>query len=184
VAKKILLLASGTGSLAQALFDSPLSDRADFVGLISDKDSQALERARAADVDAFHLPMQGDRSEWDKQIFSLALTLEPDLVVSVGFMRILSPDFVNRFKVMNTHPALLPDFPGAHAVRDALKAGVTQTGTTVHWVDEGVDTGPIISQRVVPVEPFDTEDSLHERIKIAERNLIVETLLAWIDGAL
>jgi phosphoribosylglycinamide formyltransferase-1 len=99
-------------------------------------------------------------------------------------MRILSPDFVNRFKVMNTHPALLPAFPGAHAVRDALTAGVTQTGTTVHWVDEGVDTGPIISQRIVPIEPSDTEESLHERIKIAERNLIVETLLTWIDGAL
>ncbi len=184
MAKKILLLASGAGSLAQALFDSPLPDRADFVGLISDKDSLALERARLADVPAFHLPMLEDRSEWDKQLFSLALTLAPDIVVSVGFMRILSPDFVHHFKVMNTHPALLPAFPGAHAVSDALKAGVTETGTTVHWVDEGIDTGPIISQRIVLVEPFDTEDSLHERIKIAERNLIVETLLTWIDGAL
>ena len=129
MAKKILLLASGAGSLAQALFDSPLPDRADFVGLISDKDSLALERARLADVPAFHLPMLEDRSEWDKQLFSLALTLAPDIVVSVGFMRILSPDFVHHFKVMNTHPALLPAFPGAHAVRDALKAGVTETGT-------------------------------------------------------
>ena len=96
-------------------------------------------------------------------------------------MRILAPDYVNRFKVMNTHPALLPAFPGAHAVRDALAAGVAETGTSVHWVDAGVDTGPVITQRVVAIEPGDSEDSLHERIKIVERDLIVEALTAWLD---
>ena len=91
-------------------------------------------------------------------------------------MRILSAEFVNRFKVINSHPALLPKFPGAHAVRDALAAGAKETGCTVHWVDAGVDTGPVIAQVSVAIEPNDDEASLHERIKIAERKLIVETI--------
>ena len=183
MAKKILLLASGSGSLAQAIFDAGLSGRAAFVGLISDKDSLALERARTFGVEDFYLPMKADRAEWNSEIFKVTESLQPDLVVSVGFMRVLAPDYVAHFQVMNTHPALLPLFPGAHAVRDALAAGAVETGTTVHWVDAGVDTGPIIAQRKVAIEPGDTEESLHERIKIAERNLIVETLTHWIDGA-
>lgn len=182
--KKILLLASGSGSLAQAIFDSPIMNRADFVGLISDKDSLALDRARTVGVKDFYLPMREDRAEWNREIFELTQTLAPDLVVSVGFMRILDASYVATFKVMNTHPALLPLFPGAHAVRDALAAGTSETGTTVHWVDAGVDTGPIIAQHKVAIDAADTEESLHERIKIAERNLIVETLTHWIDGAL
>jgi len=184
VAKKILLLASGSGSLAQAIFDAGLAERAEFVGLISDKDSLALERARNFGIRDFYLPMKADRTEWNREIFKVTESLQPDLVVSVGFMRVLAPDYVAHFHVMNTHPALLPLFPGAHAVRDALAAGAVETGTTVHWVDAGVDTGPIIAQRKVAIEPGDTEESLHERIKIAERNLIVETLTHWIDGAL
>ena len=184
MAKKVLLLASGSGSLAQAIFNSPLMNRAELVGLISDKDSLALERARKVGVKDFYLPMHEERSKWNKEIFALTQSLEPDLVVSVGFMRILDADYVSHFKVMNTHPALLPLFPGAHAVRDALAAGATETGTTVHWVDAGVDTGPVIAQQRVAIEPNDTEESLHERIKIAERNLIVETLTHWINGAL
>ena len=184
VAKKVLLLASGSGSLAQAIFDASLSNRAEFVGLISDKDSLALERARNFGVRDFYLPMKADRAQWNREIFDLTESLEPDLVLSVGFMRVLAPEYVERFRVMNTHPALLPLFPGAHAVRDALAAGATQTGSTVHWVDAGVDTGPIIAQRIVAIVPGDTEDSLHKRIKIVERHLIVETLTHWIDGAL
>lgn len=183
MAKKILLLASGSGSLAQAIFESPLMNRAEVVGVISDKDSMALERARKVGVKDFLLPMRSDREEWNREIFELTQSLTPDLVVSVGFMRILNPKYVTTFKVMNTHPALLPLFPGAHAVRDALAAGVSETGTTVHWVDAGVDTGPVIAQHKVAIDPTDTEDSLHERIKIAERHLIVETLTHWIDGA-
>ena len=91
-------------------------------------------------------------------------------------MRILPSDFVNRFPTINSHPALLPQFPGAHAVRDALAAGVPVTGTTVHWVDDGVDTGPIITQMEVPVLPGDDEATLHERIKKVERGLIVATI--------
>lgn len=182
--KKILLLASGSGSLAQAIFDADFADRVEFVGLISDQDSLALERARKYGVKDFYLPMKADREEWNREILELTESLQPDLVVSVGFMRVLAPDYVAHFPVMNTHPALLPLFPGAHAVRDVLAAGAVETGTTVHWVDAGVDTGPIIAQSTVAIKATDTEESLHERIKIAERILIVETLTRWIDGVL
>src|ERR1019366_867404 len=94
-------------------------------------------------------------------------------------MRLLAPDFVQAFKVINTHPSLLPLFPGARAVQDALAAGVSVTGTSVHWVDAGLDTGPVIAQRQIDVLPGDDEDTLHERIKIAERTLIVETLMKY-----
>jgi phosphoribosylglycinamide formyltransferase-1 len=110
----------------------------------------------------------------------------PDLVVSAGFMRILGPAFLARFegKTINTHPALLPAFPGAHAVRDALAAGATETGTTVHLVDAGVDTGPVLAQRKVQVNPDDDEATLHERIKVEERALLVEVINAIAKGAL
>ena len=95
-------------------------------------------------------------------------------------MRILSPAITTRFRIINSHPALLPSFPGAHAVRDALAAGVSETGTTIHWVDAGVDTGPVIAQEKVLVHDGDTEESLHERIKIVERGLIVATLASLL----
>jgi len=167
--------------LAQSLFDANFDGRCEFVALISDKQSPALGRARTAGVRDIYLPMKEDRSAWNSEILSISQSLHPDLVISVGFMRILAPDYVHQFKVMNTHPALLPAFPGAHAVRDALAAKVAETGTSVHWVDAGVDTGPVIMQRVVAIEPGDSEDSLHERIKIVERDLIVEALTAWLD---
>jgi phosphoribosylglycinamide formyltransferase-1 len=127
--------------------------------------------------------MLEDRTSWDNQISEATAKSNPDLVVSVGFMRILSKEFVTRFPTINTHPALLPSFPGAHAVRDALSSGASVTGSTVHWVDAGVDTGTIISQKEVLVLPQDDESSLHERIKIVERELIVETLQNFIaDG--
>jgi phosphoribosylglycinamide formyltransferase-1 len=101
---------------------------------------------------------------------------KPDLVVSAGFMRILSPEFVDAYegRFINLHPSLLPSFPGPHAVREALRAGVTVTGTSVHFVDHGVDTGPVILQRTVPIEPDDDEARLHERIKGAEHELLPE----------
>ena len=172
--KRILLLASGSGSLAQAIFDSSLMNQCEVVGLVSDKQSMALDRARSAGVKDYFLPMRENRSTWDSEIYALTESLTPDLVVSVGFMRI------------HTHPALLPAFPGAHAVRDALDAGLSETGTSVHWVDAGVDTGPVIAQRAVAITPGESEETLHERIKIVERDLIVETLTAWLqedDGA-
>ena len=182
--KRILLLASGSGSLAQAIFDADLGENFEIVGLISDRDSLALDRARRHGVKDIYLPMVDDRNQWNSQLFEITQELHPDLVVSVGFMRILDRRYVETFKVMNTHPALLPAFPGAHAVRDALAAGASESGSTVHWVDAGVDTGPIIAQQAVAIESGDTEESLHERIKIVERNLIVETLKLWISGEL
>ncbi len=186
MSKRILLLASGSGSLAQALFDAPFASRCNFVGLISDRDSLARVRARSAGVKDIYLPMMDDRGLWDQELVRVTESFTPDLVISVGFMRILSATYVERFKVMNTHPSLLPAFPGAHAVRDALAAAIDETGASVHWVDDGVDTGALIAQRSVRIEVGDTEESLHERIKIVERGLIVEVLIQWLnesDGA-
>ena len=184
MAKRILLLASGTGSLAAAVIAAQESGEIalDILGLLSDRDSPALQLARDHGLPAFYLPMSKPpvpRAKWDDEIFKVTEELNPDLVVSVGFMRILAPSYVERFQVINTHPSLLPAFPGAHAVRDALLAGVQVTGTTVHRVDAGLDTGPVISQVEVPVMPIDDESTLHERIKIAERALIVETLAKY-----
>jgi phosphoribosylglycinamide formyltransferase-1 len=170
---KLLLLASGTGSLAQALIDANL----DIVSIVSDvKGAKVLDRANTASIESKVIEYRTPRREWDLELINYVESKKPDLVVSVGFMRILSAQFVNQFKVINSHPALLPNFPGAHAVRDALAAGVSKTGCTVHWVDEGVDTGKIIAQAEVSVGPDDDESSLHERIKIVERELIVKTI--------
>ena len=176
---KIVVMASGQGSLAQAIFDAVAIGDVDakIVEVISDKpDAQVLVRAKDFDIPCFVHPMQKDRLTWDAELIDHVDRLQPDLVVSAGFMRILSPIFVARFKMINTHPALLPAFPGAHAVRDAIAAGVPVSGATVHWVDVGVDSGPVIAQAQVPVLPNDDESSLHERIKIVERGLIVATL--------
>ena len=175
----IIVLASGQGSLAQAIFDAVESGelQAEILEVISDQPgAQVLERAEKAGIACFIHPMQKDRLQWDAQLIEHVDRLQPDLVVSAGFMRILSPYFVSRFKMINTHPALLPSFPGAHPVRDAIAAGVSVTGATVHWVDAGVDTGEVIAQAGVEVLPSDDESTLHERIKIVERGLIVATL--------
>lgn len=176
---KIVILASGQGSLAQAIFNAVKSGelKAQILEVVSDKpDAQVLQRATDSGIATFVHPMQKDRLQWDAQLIEHMDGLAPDLVVSAGFMRILSPYFVSRFKIINTHPALLPLFPGAHPVRDAIAAGVAATGASVHWVDAGMDTGEVISQTPVEVLPSDDESSLHERIKIAERGLIVATL--------
>jgi phosphoribosylglycinamide formyltransferase-1 len=173
--KRIVILASGRGSLAQAIFDAQLE--ADIVAVISDQpDAAVLDRAHKARIETFTIPMLPDRTEWDRELETLIAALKPDLVVSAGFMRILSERITSKFKIINSHPALLPLYPGAHAVRDALSAGATETGTTIHWVDAGVDTGKVIAQERVEILPGDTEESLHERIKIVERGLIVATI--------
>ena len=183
---RVVLLASGSGSLAQSIIDARDSDKLniEILQLISDKQSQAIERASAAGISTTYLPMVEDRSIWDTQLFETVKKLNPDLVVSVGFMRILAAPFVSKFPTINTHPALLPKFPGAHAIRDALNAGAQVTGSTVHWVDAGIDTGTVIAQKEVVVLPQDDEASLHERIKIVERELIVETLQSFIAHGL
>ena len=183
---RVVLLASGRGSLAQSIIDARDSGKLniEILQIISDKQSQAIERASAAGISTTYLPMLEDRSIWDTQLFETVKKLNPDLVVSVGFMRILAAPFVSEFPTINTHPALLPKFPGAHAVRDALNAGAQVTGSTVHWVDAGIDTGTVIAQKEVVVLPQDDESSLHERIKIVERELIVETLQSFIAHGL
>jgi phosphoribosylglycinamide formyltransferase-1 len=176
---RIVIMASGSGSIAQAIIDAVGSQdlMAEIVGVISDQpEAKVLERATNAGINALVIPISTNRSDWDKEIISGLDNLRPDLVVSAGFMRILSAECVSKFKIVNSHPALLPLFPGAHAVRDVLAAGATKTGTTIHWVDSGVDTGQIIAQEEVEITAGDTEESLHERIKIVERRLYVATL--------
>jgi len=183
VTARLVVLASGSGTLLQALLDACASGAvtAEVVAVGSDvADCQALVRARYAGIATFaHAP--GDfssRAQWNARMTDEVAALAPDLVVSAGFMRILGPQFVSAFqgRIINTHPALLPAFPGAHAVRDALAYGVKVTGCTVHIVDDGVDTGPILTQCAVEVLPDDDEDTLHERIKIQERRLLIETV--------
>jgi phosphoribosylglycinamide formyltransferase-1 len=173
--KKIVILASGSGTLAQAIFAA--TKDYEIAALVSDRpQAGVIQIAQQFGAKVELLPMSDDRNAWDNEILRLTRKYQPDLIVSAGFMRILSPEYVSTFKVINSHPALLPLFPGAHAVRDALAAGASETGTTIHWVDEGVDTGEVIAQAKVEITPTDTEESLHERIKIIERGLIVATI--------
>lgn len=175
MAKSIVILASGTGSLTSAIIENGINGH--ITAVISDKPgAEVLQRAAAAGISTYVLPLSSNREAWDISVHDLVGTLRPDLVVSAGFMRILAPAFVNKFKTINSHPSLLPKYPGAHAVRDALLAQEIETGCTIHWVDSGLDTGPIIKQVVVPIYPGDTETTLHERIKIVERKLIVATI--------
>lgn len=177
-----MVLVSGSGTLLQALLDAgPEAMGAEVVAVGSDRDGiVGLERARAADIETFVVPPADfpNRMAWDVALAEATAAYAADLIVSAGFMRILGPSYLERFpeRVLNTHPALLPSFPGAHAVRDALAYGVRVTGCTVHFVDAGVDTGPVVEQEAVTVAPSDDEDSLHERIKVVERRLLVDVV--------
>jgi phosphoribosylglycinamide formyltransferase-1 len=176
------VLASGTGTLLQALLDAAADAPALRVaGVVSDRASAGgLERARAARVPtAVVAPADfPDRAAWDAGIARTVAVFKPDLVVLAGFMRILGAAYLHEFgaRTINTHPALLPAFPGAHAVRDALAHGVKVTGASVILVDAGTDTGPIVAQRAVDVLDDDDEASLHERIKVVERQLLVDVV--------
>ena len=177
--RTIVILASGSGTLAQALFDAVSAGQLDahITAVISDhRDALVINRAQKSGIATYILPMLPDRSSWNSSLISLLDSLSPDLVVSAGFMRILSQECVDKFRIINSHPALLPLYPGAHGVRDALAGGATKTGTTIHWVDAGVDTGAIIAQQELEVRSDDTEATLHERIKVLERGLIVATI--------
>ncbi|MEU3621600.1 phosphoribosylglycinamide formyltransferase [Amycolatopsis coloradensis] len=180
---KLVVLASGSGTLLQAVLDAVEKPNfpAKVVAVGADRTGiEALTRAERAGVPSFAVRMADhpDRVAWDKAITEAVAAYQPDLVVSAGFMKILGAEFLARFpgRVINTHPALLPSFPGAHAVADALAMAVKITGSTVHFVDAGVDTGPIIAQEPVIVESDDDEHVLHERIKAVERRLLVETI--------
>lgn len=178
---RLVVLVSGTGSNLAALLEACAdpSYGAVVVAVGSDREGTGgVERASGSGVPTFvvrpadHL----DRAAWDLALADAAAAYRPDLVVSAGFMRVLGAPVLERFpdRIVNTHPALLPAFPGTHAVRDALRHGAKVTGCTLHVVDSGVDTGPIVAQAAVPVRVDDDEDRLHERIKTVERRLLVE----------
>jgi phosphoribosylglycinamide formyltransferase 1 len=172
---RIAVLASGTGSNLQALLDDEVVGPA-LALVVSDRaEAKALDRARSAGVEAVHLDPKahGSRDEHDAALVELLKDRNIGLVCLAGYMRILSTDFVRALwgRTLNVHPSLLPAFPGAHAVREALAWGVRVTGCTVHLVDEEVDHGPILAQEAVPVLPDDDEASLHSRIQEAEHRL-------------
>ncbi|MGV9879393.1 phosphoribosylglycinamide formyltransferase [Streptomyces sp. NPDC003006] len=181
--KRLVVLVSGSGTNLQALIDTIHAEGAEaygaeIVAVGADRDGIAgLERAERAGIPTFVCRVRdhATRDEWDAVLTAATASYGPDLVVSAGFMKIVGKEFLARFggRFVNTHPALLPSFPGAHAVRDALAYGVKVTGCTVHFVDDGVDTGPIIAQGVEEVRDGDDESALHERIKEAERMLLV-----------
>ncbi|EIE97511.1 phosphoribosylglycinamide formyltransferase [Saccharomonospora glauca] len=180
---RTVVLASGSGTLLQAVLDAAAEESypAKVVAVGTDREGvQALDRAERAGVPSFTVKVSDypDRAAWDEALTDAVAAYRPDLVVSAGFLKILGPRFLARFpnRVINTHPALLPAFPGIRAVADALELGVKVTGSTVHFVDAGVDTGPIIAQEAVVVEPRDDEATLHERIKTVERRLLVEVI--------
>ncbi|MTD56307.1 phosphoribosylglycinamide formyltransferase [Amycolatopsis pithecellobii] len=180
---RVVVLASGSGTLMQALIEATGQPGypAEVVAVGTDRTgAEALTKAERAEVPWFtvRLADHPDRAAWDKALTEAVAAYRPDLVVSAGFMKLLGENFLARFenRVINTHPALLPSFPGMHAVADALAMGVKVSGSTVHFVDAGMDTGPIIAQEAVGVEVDDDEATLHERIKVVERRLLVEVV--------
>jgi phosphoribosylglycinamide formyltransferase-1 len=187
---RVVVLISGAGSNLLALLEA--ADVAEFpahvVAVGSDLEAPGLAHAEERGIPTFVVPRTGhpDRASWGEALLEQIAVWEPDLTVLSGFMRLLPPIVVEALApaLVNTHPAFLPEFPGAHGVRDALAAGVTQTGASVIVVDGGVDTGPVIVQERVPVLPGDTEASLHERIKPVERRLLIEVVRGIADGRL
>ena len=176
---RVVVLVSGTGSLLQAIMDAQ-AGHYQVVTVVADKECHGISRAQDHGIDTEVVALGADRAEWNQRLVDAVDAAQPDVVVSAGFMKILGQEFLDRFegRTINTHPALLPAFKGAHAVRDALDYGVKITGSTVHFVDAGVDTGSIIAQRPVAINADDDESTLHERIKQVERDLIVEVLRA------
>jgi len=191
VPARIVVLVSGSGTLLQALLDAAAEPGypAEVVAVGADRDGiEGLARAQRAGVPIFveRIRAHADRAAWNGALTAAVAAHRPDLVVSAGFMKILGPGFLGEIgcPMLNTHPALLPAFPGAHPVADTLAYGVKVTGATVHLVDDGVDTGPVLAQAAVEVQTGDTADELHERIKIEERRLLVGTVAALArDGA-
>ncbi len=184
------MLISGGGSNLRALLDECRD--ADFparvVAVGADRDADGLAHAEAFGIPSFTVPYSSypSRETWGDELLATIQEWQPDLVVLSGLMRLLPPAVVKALapRIINTHPAYLPEFPGAHGVRDALAAGVAQTGASVIVVDSGVDTGPVLAQERVPVLPDDTEHSLHERIKPVERRLLIDVVRAIADGSI
>ena len=197
---RLVVMASGEGTLFQALLDARRETPSlSIQALVTDKPCLAIDRARHEDIpvatvtpprkntpttpeghpDTDHQdPYAERRRQWNSELAQAVQHYDPDIVVSAGFMRIVGDEFLARFRgrMINTHPALLPAFPGAHAVADAVAYGAKITGSTIHLVDSGVDTGPILDQEAVPIHDGDTPDTVHRRIKVVERRLLVSTL--------
>jgi phosphoribosylglycinamide formyltransferase-1 len=179
-AARLVVLISGSGTLLQALIDACADPAygAEIVAVGSDRpEIQGLKRAVDTNIPTFveSLEDHATRADWDRALTADVAAYDPDLVISAGFMKLVGPEFLARFegRMINTHPALLPSFPGVHGPRDALAYGVKITGATVFLVDSGVDSGVILDQRAVPVADDDTVETLHERIKVVEREMLV-----------
>jgi phosphoribosylglycinamide formyltransferase-1 len=178
----VVVLISGSGSNLLALLEAtknPLFP-ARVLAVGSDKPASGLEHADLFGVPTFVVEEKhfSNRDQWAEKLAKNISHFNPDLIVLAGFMKVLPASFVAKFspRIINIHPALLPSFPGAHAVRDALAAGARETGVTIHIVDEGVDTGPVLAQQIVTILPADDEQTLHERIKLIEHKMLVETV--------
>jgi len=184
----LVVLISGGGSNLRALLEA--ASNADFparvVAVGADRDAEGFSHAHGFGIPTFSVALSAfpDRDAWGDELLEQLRLWKPDLVVLSGFMKILPPRVVSAFApaIINTHPAFLPEFPGAHGVRDALAAGVAATGASVIVVDNGVDSGPVIARQRVPVLADDTEQSLHERIKIVERALLTQAVLDIATG--
>ncbi|MBM9459685.1 phosphoribosylglycinamide formyltransferase [Nocardioides sp. zg-536] len=181
--QRLVVLVSGSGTNLQALLDACAQESygARVVAVGADRDGiEGLARAERAGIPTFVVRVgeHADRAAWDAVLAAEVARHEPDLVVLAGFMKLVGPAFLDRFggRTLNTHPALSPAFPGMHGPRDALAYGVKVTGATLFLVDAGVDTGAIVAQAAVPVEADDSEETLHERIKVAERAMLVEAV--------
>lgn len=178
----VLVLISGTGSNLRALLEATSSPEfpARVVAVGADRDAAGLAHAADFGIPAFTVPFRDfdSREAWGQALLAAIAKYSPDLVVLSGMMRLVPTNVVDALAphLINTHPAYLPEFPGAHAVRDAIAAGTDQTGASIIVVDAGVDAGPIIVQERIPVLPGDTEESLHERIKPVERRLLIDTV--------
>jgi phosphoribosylglycinamide formyltransferase-1 len=187
---RLIILASGSGSTLQAILEAvraagsadpgnTAAFPAEIVAAGTDRPGcLAMKRAADAGIETFAVALADypDRAQWDEALAEALAVFQPDLVVLAGFMRVIAGSTVERFPMVNTHPSLLPSFPGAHAVADALGHGVTITGVTVHRVDAGLDSGPILAQVPVPVWPDDTLDTLQARVQAAEKPLFIETI--------
>lgn len=175
------VLVSGSGTNLQALLDAGLP----VAAVASSRHGvRALERAQAAGIPAAAFPLEqyASREERDQAMADWLAEHGVELVVCAGFMQLLTSPFLERFPAINVHPSLLPAFPGTRAVEEALAAGVAETGVTVHFLDEGIDTGPVISQEPVPVLPGDTTETLHARLQDVEHRLLPETVRRYLAG--
>ena len=187
---RVVVLISGGGSNLRALLEACRDAEypAHVVAVGADRDADGLAHAEAFGIPAFTVPYSSypSREAWGDELLATIDEWQPDLVVLSGLMRLLPPRVVDALapRLINTHPAYLPEFPGAHGVRDALAAGVAQTGASVIVVDSGVDTGPVLAQERVPVLPDDTEHSLHERIKPVERRLLIDVVRGIAEGSI